>query len=193
MSYKNSARNRRTKRNIIRFLNIITFKWTNLDLSHKLILVGSVLMIFSLFISWFSIWNNSYNSFNKSLWITWLLLLFNNIIILFFILSNKTKEIIKTLMFIKIKDPIFLLLINKISLILILNSFFIIHGLVLYTNEIPEIDNWFILSIVWLFFSFVWIFVYLKIKKDIVIEAKENDSLITKKNDIKTKNMKLPF
>jgi len=96
-------------------------------------------------------------------------------------------------MFIKIKDPIFLLLINKISLILILNSFFIIHGLVLYTNEIPKIDNWFILSIVWLFFSFVWIFVYLRIKKDIVIEAKENDSLITKENDIKTKNMKLPF
>lgn len=193
MSYKNSAKNRKLKRKIINILWLIKFKWLSVNSAQKTILLWLIVVIVSLFLNWTEWWFN-YNSFNKAFWITWYIIMIASLIVIVLISSNNKKETIKNTIWLWIKDSVFIIFLNIISFILMINSFFIISNLNAFASNIVSPWNGIIIGLTWIIMSITWSVINIKQKSKIIIktdfEEKEDiiDEIKTNKN-----NMKLPF
>lgn len=195
MSYKVSAKNRKFKRILISILSFLKFESLNTTPYHKIIIIWIFINIISLFFNWIESTNQTimWNSFENILWITWYILLLINLKLIFLILSQKQKEIIKNFFNINIKDWIFIVILWMVSLLITINSIFIIEWFSYFQTWLI-IWKWIVLSIIWSIFIILWWFFILKTKTNtsIYVEDKENENNpLNKTKD--AKNMKLPF
>ncbi len=196
MNYKDRARNRRLKKDIITLLNIFKFKTWNIKLPWKVVLfwlIISIIWIFSpriVFLEnlWFE------NSFSSLAWNVWFTSLIWILFLIFIVLSINKKEKIKMYSWLQIKDYTIIIFIWFFIAILSIHSIIFIKSLLSFSKDII-LWKW---SILWLTWSIIIIVWWIMMKKDY---NKENASYINEAEDKskysnnrnKNSNMKLPF
>lgn len=194
MNYKDRAKNRRLKKDILNLLNIFKFKTWNIKLPWKVILfwiVISIIWMFSPWIVFLEDWRyeNSFSSFAWNVWVTNLIWI---IFLIFLVLSINKKEKIKMYSWMQIKDYIVIISIWVFITLLSLHSIIFIKSLLSFSKDII-LWKWAILSLTWSILLIVW---WIMMKKDY---SKENASYINEAEDKsnnnreKNSNMKLPF
>lgn len=198
MSYTVSAKNRKFKAKIIKFLRILKFKWNNSSLYFKFIFVANILIIGSLFMNWsytlnFELQNTAFSILSG---FSGYFLLFISLLNLFLIISNKKKETIKLNLPIKINESYLILSLAFFEILLILVVFFFIRGLFTFSENIVY-WNWIVFSFLWSFINLAGALLmhkeYQNKTQDVLFsnDTMWNDEL---KNMIVDKaNMKLPF
>lgn len=196
MTYKNSAKNRKLKRSIIWFINFLKFESLNITTPEKILFFGIIFTIIWLFLNWVESVENiiTSNSFGSVLWLTWYIVFFLQILILFLLFSWKHKEMIKFFLNIKIKDTHLIFCITLFTFLIILNWLFFIDWLEVFKNWIL-IWKWVIVSFVWNILSIVWWIFMLKTKDItwIYIENSSENSSNTENKEQEKDNMTLPF
>lgn len=199
MSYRDSAKNRKIKRALLKAINLVKFGWLNLNNSQKLVLFWVVIWIISLFLTWVdSVWSFIvWNVFNDVLWITWYLFLLLYLILLAMIFSSKNYLMIKNLLQISIKDWFLVVLLSVFNLLLTINSAKIVWWLSVFKEWI-FFGKWVIFSVIWAIFAIVGWILIIKTKDKIWVFSgnisDEDSTSIEEKSIVDEKNnMKLPF
>ncbi len=199
MSYRDSAKNRKVKRMLLKAINLIKFGWLNLNNPQKLVLFWVVIWIISLFLTWVdSVWSFIvWSVFNDVLWITWYLFVLLYLILLALIFSSRNYLIIKNMLQISIKDWFLVVLLSIFNLLLTINSAYIISWLSVFKEWI-FFGKWIIFSIIWAIFCIIWWILIVRTKDKVGIFSgnisDENADLEEEKHIIDEKNnMKLPF
>lgn len=194
MSYLRTAKNRRLKYKINKVLSLFRFKYFSFNFYTKLIFVWSLISIFSLFIPWAKV-NTSFLilAFSNTLWNVWYFMLLIQVLILFFLLSNRFKENIKVNISLHLKDKYIVFYMALFLLVLSILSLRILIGISHFYENIIYL-NWIIFSIIWNIIMVIWS--YLENKntiKDSIVNI-NNSWVITEETQLNTeKNMKLPF
>ncbi len=197
MSYKMSAKNRKLKRALETIISVLKFESLNITTPHKVVLIWACFSIASLFMNWFDSYDSKiiWNWFDSLLWITWYILFFLNLKIIFFVLSTKQKEFVKNLFNFNIKDWFLLVLLTWFWLVVSVNTIFLIQNFSFFVEWII-IWKWIIFSIIWYIFWLIWGFFIInsKTKTSIYIDWNEeniqNDEIRVQEDK---NNMKLPF
>lgn len=198
MSYKISAKNRKLKRTILNIISILKFESLNIETPKKIVLFWVIIWVLSLFLNWTDSLDQKHiwNSFKSILWITWYLLLIINVKIIFLILNQKMKELIKFFFNFNAKDGVMIVFLWVFWLFLSINSIFIIENFNYFTTGIFT-GKWVILSIVWYIFITIWWALMLKTrtKTSVYIDGDNESNWNENKdiNEIDKSNMKLPF
>lgn len=199
MSYKVSAKNRKFKGRIIKFLRALKFKWNNSSLYFKMIFIWNIILIISLFTNWsytinFELQNTAFSILS---WFAWYLILIISILSLFIIISNNKKETIKLSLPIKINELSFLFFASISQLLLVTTVFFFIRWLLTFSENIVY-WKWIIFAFLGVFINLIGNFIMLKEKnKDNENILVSNDTTwdddLLKAHIIDKNNMKLPF
>lgn len=198
MSYKISAKNRKLKRTILNIISILKFESLNIETPKKIVLFWVIISVLSLFLNWTDSVDQKHiwNSFKGILWITWYLLLITNIKIIFLILNQKMKELIKFFFNFNAKDGVMIVFLWGFGLFISINSIFIIENFSYFTTGIFT-GKWVILSIVWYIFITIWWALMLKTRtKTSVYMDGDNENIWNENKDLNENdksNMKLPF
>lgn len=198
MSYKISAKSRKLKRTILNIISVLKFESLNIEIPKKIVLFWVFISIISLFLNWTDSVDQKHiwNSLKSILWITWYLLIIINIKIIFLILNQKMKELIKFFFNFNAKDGVMIVFLWIFWLFISINSIFIIENFSYFTTGI-FIGKWVILSIVWYIFITIWWALMLKTrtKTSVYVDADSVNNWIENKdiNEIDKNNMKLPF
>ncbi len=195
MSYKISAKNRKTKKILLNIMYFLKFEWLNIKNSLKIIIIWVLFSSIWLFLNWFlSVdWKFIWNSFHQIIWIAWYILLLFNLIILFLIFSKKLKNSLKIFLNLQIKDDYIVLFFILFWIIFSLNSVFIIENISFFKEWII-LWQWLRLTLVGYILSFFWVSlnIYSKTKTSIYIEDNFWEDINQNENTNKN-NMKLPF
>lgn len=197
MTYKLSAKNRKFKGKIIKFLRALKFKWDNSWLHIKLMFFWNVILIFSLFMNW-SITNNPYTeniAFSALSWLSWYVLLIISLVSLFLIFSNNKKEEVKLNLPIKINEISFLTHSIILQTIILFLVFFFIRWLYTFSANVVY-WRWIIFAFLWIALNIIWLFFMLKNydqEKEKVLFANESSQSNEIKKNLEKNNMKLPF
>lgn len=195
MSYKISAKNRKTKKLLLSVIYFLRFEWLNIKNSLKMIIIWVILSSFWLFLNWFlSVdWKFIWNSFHQIIWITWYILLLFNLSILFLIFSKKIKNSLKIFLNLQIKDDYIVLFFILFWIIFSINTIFIIENISFFKEWII-LWQWMPLTLVWYILSLFWVSlnIYTKTKTSIYIDDNLWDDILETENKNKS-NMKLPF
>lgn len=198
MSYKTSAKNRRIKKVLLKVLYYLKFEWLNLSTSIKIVASWMIIATFWLFWNWFSDFEEKYfwNAFHQILGITWYIILFLNLLILFFIFSKKYKNFLKIFFNIYIKDAVGIVFFLFFWLITTINWIFIIENIEFFKEGVI-LGQWIILVMVWYVIWITWwcFNLYSKTKTSIYINSNnlEDNYSDVDENNINKNNMKLPF
>lgn len=196
MNYKDRAKNRRLKKDIINMVNLFKFKTWNIKLSWKVILSWICICILWLFSPWVlhSESGNAENSFSASAWNIWMTSIISVLILIFLILSINNKEKIKKYSWMQIKDYIVVICLWIFITILSIHSIIFIKSLLSFSKDI-SLWRWSIITLTWSILIIVW---WLLMRKEY---NKENTSYLNEAEDrynnksrtSKISNMKLPF
>lgn len=196
MSYKVSAKNRRLKRTLESIISALKFDSLNINTPEKITLIWACISIASIFMNWFDSYDSKiiWNWFSGLLGITWYILFLLNFIVIFVILNNKQKEIIKNLINFNIRDGVLIEIIMIFCLLLIINSIFLIQNFSFFEDGII-LWKWIVFGIIWSIFGIIWsIFISkTKTKVSIYIDSTENIQNQTNTIEENKNNMKLPF
>lgn len=199
MSYKISAKNRKFKGRIIKFLRALKFKWNNSSLYFKLIFSWNILLIISLFTSWSYTLNMELqnNAFSLLSGLSWYILIAIRLANLFVIISNSKKESLKLNLPFKI-DEVSFVLFSAISQLLIISIvFFFIRWLLTFSENIVY-WKWIILAFMWAFINIAWAVImnryFCENREDFLVSNNSNwDEDVIRNHIIDKNNMKLPF
>lgn len=197
MSYKISAKNRRLKRTLESIISVLKFESLNITTPEKVVLIWAIFSIASIFMNWFDSYDSKiiWNWFSNLLWITWYVLFFLNLIVIFFILNSNQKENIKNLLNFNIKDWIFIEILMFFCLVLSINAVFLIQSFSFFEDDII-LWKWIVFSIIWAIFWIIWAIFIVKTKTKVSIYIdwdREDISQINSIPENNKNNMKLPF
>lgn len=195
MSYKISAKNRKTKKFLLNIIYFLKFEWLNIKNSLKIIIIWVILSTIWLFLNWFLAvdWKFIWSWFHQIIWITGYILLLLNLSILFLIFSKKFKNSLKIFLNLQVKDDYIILFFILFWIIFSINTIFIIENISFFKEWII-LWQWLPLTIVWYILSFFWVSlnIYSKTKTSIYIDDNFWDNISETENKNKS-NMKLPF
>jgi len=175
--------------------NKIKIKFSNFWFPELTILIWIWIIIFSMFIPWFTLpynWTITQWIFSKINWLVGIISLILIILNLFILFSKQTKEKIKMFFNKKINDNSILLFSAIILLILWFNSLRTIKWLEILNKDIIY-HSWLTFYIIaWILFQ-VWVFLKIRKKeKSILISLNEAETKWFSKSK-KQNIMKLPF
>lgn len=199
MWYRTSAKNRKIKRNFLQIFHILKFEWLSISHPLKMVIIGVFIASFGLFFDWFGNYDNTFsgNAFHKILWISWYILFFMNICILFLIFGRNTKEIIKNIFHFHAKDAVLILLFLLFWAVLSINCVVIIANFQIFKEWIV-LGQWLIIVLVgYILWSIWWcINIYSKTKTTIYVNENYWNQIwgTSENNSVENENnMKLPF
>jgi len=200
MEYKDRAKSRKIKRQLIQAIDLIKLKGLNLSTSKKIVLAWIIVWFFSLFINWVDSTSTTSeyisNSFSDIVWRTWVTLLILQIFIVFLIFSRKNKEKIKLSIDSHIKDFSLVIISWVFTIIVSINALSFIWWLQHFSSDliywawiISEICAWIMITAGWILLRKDF---YKNLNKVYVNESEDEES----ENDEKQEddnNMSLPF
>ncbi|MBW7954403.1 hypothetical protein H3C61_01180 [Candidatus Gracilibacteria bacterium] len=195
MSYKISAKNRKTKKFLLNIIYFLKFEWLNIKNSLKIIIIGVILSTIGLFLNWFLAVDGKFigSGFHQIIGITGYILLLLNLSILFLIFSKKFKNSLKIFLNLQVKDDYIILFFILFGIIFSINTIFIIENISFFKEGII-LGQGLPLTIVGYILSFfgVSLNIYSKTKTSIYIDDNFGDNISETENKNKS-NMKLPF
>lgn len=191
MDYIANSKNRKLKNKIHSLLARLSFNILHLSGSRRIISVGIVLSIFSLFLNWFSIADNalSGNAFSiHAGYIGYIIILINSILC-FLLLSSTGKERLKTKAHLSFSDHTIIIASGMMLFLLTLVIFNSIRGFVLFYQNIAIGDGIVFQCIGSIFISIGGLLYYREKKRDFlstmyVENTGANDSLFAGYEDI---------
>jgi len=196
MNYKDRAKNRRLKKDMVNMINIFKFRTWNIKLSWKVILSWISISLIWLFSPWILHIEsgNTENSFSASTWNIWMTNFIIILLLIFLILSINNKEKIKKYSWVQIKDYIVVISLWLFITVLSLHSIIFIKSLLSFSKDI-SLWKWSIISLTWSILIIIW---WILMRKDYNKEniSYLNDAEDRYKNNVKWKKnseMKLPF
>lgn len=191
MNFKND---RVKRKKILNFFNKIKIKFNAFSFSDLTILIWLALVIFSIFIPWFTLpyWELTQWIFSKINWIVWIISIILIILNLFILFSIQKKEKIKLYFNKKISDKTIFIFSSIIFLVLWFNSLFVIKWLEIMNNNV-KFHSWLTFYIIATILFAIWVFFKVRKKEKITLisinESEEKEESKTKKQNV----MKLPF
>lgn len=196
MSYKISAKNRKFKAKIIKFLRALKFKWANSSLYFKLLIIWNILLISSLFLTWSYNGSTWYSAFSALTGYIGYIIILSSLFNLFLLISTSNKEKLKLNSPIKLNEPNIFLNSSIFSLLIIFMVFSFTKWLFTFSENIlfgKWIIIWFLGAIVNLLWAITMIKEY-KYNKEDILFSNETTNISDINNWIVDKNnMKLPF
>lgn len=197
MEYKDRAKSRKVKRQLIHAVDLVKLKWLNLSTPKKIILAGIFVWFTSLFFKWIDSTSTTSeviaNSFSNLVWRTWVTLLILQVFIVFLIFSKKNKEKIKMSIDSHIKDFSLVIIAWVFTIIVSINALNFVWGLQFFSSDviywawiIAEISAGIMITAGWILLRNEFYKnlnkVYTNESEDDIVEMIEEDS-----------NMSLPF
>ena len=206
MDYIGNSKNRKLKNKIHFFLSRVSFNFLHLSGGLRVISIGIVLSFLSLFLSWFSIADNTLNGNAFSIhtgYIGYVIILINAVLC-FLLLSTRSKERLKTKAHLPFSDYTIIMAAGITLLLLTFVIFNSIRGFVLFYQNITIGDGVIFQCIGSIFISIGGLLYYREKKQDFLMTVYvENngasDSILAEyedilgKNDPDKKNMTLPL
>ncbi len=197
MEYRERAKNRKLKRNLLGLFDTFKLKSLNLTVAKKIVVFSVLVWFVALFFYWVSSTStnsqNISNSFSDIVWRTWIPLTIVHIILLFLVLSKRSKDKIKLSLDSHIKDYTFVILWGIFIIISSINVLNFINWLQRFSSDLI-IGPWVILEIcAWIFITFWWFLMRKDFRKKInKIYINESEDEKLEELDDKN-NMKLPI
>ncbi len=184
------------RKKMLNFFNKIKIKFNAFSFSDLTILIWLSLIIFSIFIPWFTLpyWELTQWIFSKINWIVGIISIFLISLNLFILFSIQKKEKIKLFLNNKIEDKIIFIFSSILFIILWFNSLFTIKWLEIINNNI-KFHSWLHFYIIATILFSIWVFFKVKTKEKITLisinesSEKEEEDWENKKQNV----MKLPF
>nr|MDD3720050.1 hypothetical protein [Candidatus Gracilibacteria bacterium] len=140
MEYKDRAKTRKFKRQLLQIIDLIKLKGLNLSTSRKIILAGILVGFISLFLNWSDSTsvtsNNIENSFSDLVGRTGITLIIIQALILFLTFSKKNKDKIKISTDLHIKDFTLVIIAGIFTIIVSINALNFINGLQRFSSDI---------------------------------------------------------
>lgn len=157
MEYKDRAKSRKVKRQLIQAIDLFKLKGLNLSVSKKIVLAWIIIWFFSLFINWIDSTSTTSelptNSFWDLAWRTWVTLIILQICIVFLIFSKKNKDKLKLSIDSHIKDFSLVIIGWIFTIIVSINALSFVIGLVQIQSDliywawiISEICAWIMIT-----------------------------------------------
>ncbi|MFZ4461669.1 MAG: hypothetical protein ACOYN2_03965 [Patescibacteria group bacterium] len=141
MNYQINSKNRKLRYRFHQILGSLSFNFIHLRGSLRLVLLGEVFLLVSLFFPWFSIGTDiTATAFSSFLGRTGFMLMFLAIVLMSLILSNRTKEIMKTRVGIHFSDHTAIIFFGITKLFLVISSFSFMRSIVYFTKDIVFYD-----------------------------------------------------
>ena len=195
MDYTANLKNRKLKNKIHTFTSRLSFNFLHLSGSLRIISIGILLSIFSLFLNWFSILDNtvSGNAFSIHVGYIGYIIIIINTILCFLLLSGVGKEKIKTKVNFSFSDHTIIIASGVTLFLLTLTIFNSIRGFILFYKNIAVGDGIIFQFIGSIFIITGGLLYYRENKQDFlstmyVENTSANDSLFAEYNDILGKN-----
>lgn len=198
MSYRDSAKNRKIKRSILKAISIVRLSWLNLNTAQKTSFFWVLIGVLSLFLNWVDSveWLVVWNAFTDVLWISWYILIILQILTLLILFSNNNTIIIKNILNVQVKDGFLVLIFSIFSFLITINTFYIVEWLSAFSQWI-FLWKWIIFSIISSILSITWWILMIRSKEKISVFSwnENNDTEISEEKAIvdEKNNMKLPF
>lgn len=198
MSYRDSAKNRKIKRSILKAISIVRLSWLNLNTAQKTSFFWVLIGVLSLFLNWVDSveWLVVWNAFTDVLWISWYILIILQILTLLILFSNNNTIIIKNILNVQVKDGFLVLIFSIFSFLITINTFYIVEWLSTFSQWI-FLWKWIIFSIISSILSITWWILMIRSKEKISVFSwnENNDTEIAEEKAIvdEKNNMKLPF
>lgn len=194
MEYRNRAKNRRLKRNVLSLVNILKFKWLNLSNWEKVSIVWISLSLISLFFVWVdsTSWEEKGTAFSSLSWSVGYIILFVLLFLFFILFSHSRKEKLKLYSDIHFKDSTIIILWWIFNIFLSFNIFSFVEWLQRFSSTIIY-GNGIILSITWAIVIVIWGIITRKEKKDEKYSIYTNELIEEEEQKEEENNMKLPF
>jgi len=197
MEYKDRAKSRKIKRQLLQTINLIKLKGVNLSTAKKIVLAWVVFWLISLFLNWTdstsTVSENAHNSFSNLVWRTWVSLLILQIFITFLIFSKKNKEKLKLSIDSHIKDFSLIIISWIFTIVVSINALNSVSWLQTFSSDIIY-WAWIIAEIcAWIMITAGWILLrkefYKNINKVYINESEDDEN----ENIEEDNNMSLPF
>ena len=195
MEYRNRAKNRKIKRNIILLLKMLNFKSRSFSLGEKISIFWTFICFISLFFPWVNSIDNSFlsNAFWSLSWKIGYFIFLEIIFVVFLIFSQNKKVKLKMSSNFHFRDSSIVLLVSLLNIIFSLNILSFVQGLSAVSTK-ALYGNGIILCLTGSIVLLIWGILMRKEK------IWENYSMYTneideekKQEEKKEKNMKLPF
>lgn len=197
MEYKDRAKSRKIKRQLLQTIDLVKLKGLNLSTSKKIVLAWIIVWFISLFLKWVDSTSSAsphiWNSFSDLAWRTWITLLILQIFITFLIFSKKNKEKLKLSIDSHIKDFSLIIISWIFTIVVSINALNFISWLQTFSYDIiywawiiSEISAWIMITAWWILLRREF---YKNLNK-VYINESEDDQV--EKIDEDT-NMSLPF
>ncbi len=197
MEYKDRAKSRKIKRQLLQTINLIKLKWFNLSTAKKIVLAWVIFWFISLFLNWTdstsTVSGNIHNSFSNLVWRTGISLLILQIFITFLIFSRKNKEKLKLSIDSHIKDFSLIIISWVFTIVVSINALNSVSWLQTFSSDIIY-WAWIIAEIcAWIMITAGWIWLrkefYKNINKVYINESEDDEN----ENIEEDNNMSLPF
>ncbi len=194
MEYRNRAKNRRLKRNVLSLANILKFKWLNLSNWEKISVVWIFLSLISLFFIWVdsASWEEKWTAFSSLAWSVGYIMLIVLLFLIFILFSHSRKEKLKLYSDIHFKDSTIIILWWIFNIFLSFNIFSFVTWLQRFSSTII-CGNGVILSITWAIVIVIWGIITRKEKKSEKYSIYTNELIEEEEQKEEENNMKLPF
>lgn len=197
MEYKDRAKSRKIKRQLIQAIDLVKLKGLNLSTSKKIVLAWIIVWFISLFLNWTDSTSstsiNIRNSFSDLVWRTWVTLLILQIFITFLIFSRKNKEKLKMSIDSHIKDFSLVIISWVFTIIVSINALNFVSWLQSFSSDviywawiISEICAWIMITAGWILLRGEF---YKNLNKVYINESEDEEN---DKNE-EDNNMTLPF
>ncbi|NDK08895.1 hypothetical protein EOM39_06690 [Candidatus Gracilibacteria bacterium] len=139
MEYKDRAKSRKIKRQLIQTIDLVKLKGLNLSISKKIVLAGVIVGFFSLFMNWIDSTSttstNVGSSFSDLAGRTGITLLILQLLIIFVIFSKKNKEKLKLSIDSHIKDFSLIIIAGVFTIVVSINALNFISGLQTFSSD----------------------------------------------------------
>lgn len=194
MEYKLRAKNRRIKRLVLQWFQLIKFKSFHLSLWWKISAVWAFITLFSLINNWIYApeLEIKSNAFWANAWGVWYTLLMISFISLFLIFSFHKKQKIKLWTDLNFRDYNALIIGGVMSVLLSVHVFMFISWYQSFSSSITHGNGPIIALIGWILSIFWWIILKKESKNQNQILSINDIWYDEKEQEIK-ENMKLPF
>lgn len=197
MEYKDRAKSRKIKRQLIQAIDLVKLKGLNLSTSKKIVLAWIIVWFISLFLNWTDSTSttslNIKNSFSDLVWRTWVTLLILQMFITFLIFSRKNKEKLKMSIDSHIKDFSLVIISWVFTIIVSINALNFVSGLQSFSSDviywawiISEICAWIMITAGWILLRREF---YKNLNKVYINESEDEESDRIEDDN----NMSLPF
>jgi len=196
MTYRTSAKKRRTKRIFERLKHILTFWGRTFSSGEKILLIGLIIATVGVWKNWIAYTTPEIfgNGFHELLGMTGYILIWNTFLILFLLFGGKTKEQCKNYFRIYAKDSILIVCFLGANFLFTLNGFFIINNTIMLQTNIHH-ESGIIVTMVGYLLAIFWgiMSIYFTKSEKMYIDQSLKDEENIPQEHNSDHNMKLPF